>query len=429
VTRVPVAPPIDEGGAVGGARSPPAWRVAAIFGAFAFSYFVSALLRAIVATLAPEFARDLQLGAGHLGLLAGVYFLGFACMQLPVGWALDRWGARRVLLGLMVFAVIGCVAFGLSASFGQLVLARLLIGMGVSASLMAPLALFVRLFERPLQLRLNAWMLMSGSLGMVASTLPVQALLPLFGWRALFHGLGALLVAAMVVIAVVTPGRGDAPHGRARAGTGYRGIVAHPMFLRCAPLGFFSYGGLIAVQSLWAGPWLTEVAGASAVGAAQGLFAINLSMLGAFLAWGLAMPRLAALGLGAERLIGWCWPIGALVMVGIVALGREAGAAWLAAWCVCTSVITLSQPAVAQAFPRAEAGRALSAFNLLIFLGVFACQWGIGITIDALLAIGWDRAASQRAAFMLQLFGHVGAGLWYWSRSRSRAARVARARG
>src|ERR1044071_1050589 len=95
------------------ALSPSAWRVAAIFGAFAFSYFVSALLRAIVATLAPEFARDLQLGAAQLGLLAGTYFLGFACMQLPVGWALDRWGARRVLLGLLVFAAIGCVAFGL----------------------------------------------------------------------------------------------------------------------------------------------------------------------------------------------------------------------------------------------------------------------------------------------------------------------------
>jgi len=422
-------PTFGDDGAASVVRQLDPWRVAAIFGAFAFSYFVSALLRAIVATLAPEFARELHLGAGHLGLLAGVYFLGFACMQLPVGWSLDRWGARRVLLGLLVFAVIGCVGFGLATTLGQLVLARLLIGMGVSASLMAPLALYVRLFEQPLQLRLNAWMLMSGSLGMVASTLPVQALLPVVGWRALFHGLAALLVGAMVVIAIVTPAHSSGMQDRARGIGGYRGILGHPMFVRCAPLGFFSYGGLIAVQSLWAGPWLTDVVGASAVGAAQGLFAINLSMLAVFLAWGLAMPRLTALGLSAERLIGWGWPVGAGVMVAIVVLGRGAGAAWLAAWCVCTSVITLSQPAVAQAFTRAEAGRALSAFNLLIFLGVFVCQWGIGLTIDALVAAGWDRAAGHRAALTVQLIGNVFAGLWYWSHPRYRGARVAHARG
>ena len=72
-----------------------------------------------------------------------------------------------------------------------------------------------------------------------------------------------------------------------------------------APLGFFSYGGLIAIQSLWAGPWLTQVAGWSAAQAAEGLFAINLSMLFAFMAWGMVMPRLARPGVQARHLITW----------------------------------------------------------------------------------------------------------------------------
>ena len=63
---------------------------------------------------------------------------------------------------------------------------------------------------------------------------------------------------------------------------------------------FFSYGGLIAVQSLWAGPWLTQVAGWSADQAAQGLFFINLCMLFAFLAWGALMPRLVKAGISAS---------------------------------------------------------------------------------------------------------------------------------
>jgi MFS family permease len=182
-----------------------AWPVAVVFAAFAFNYFLSALLRAVVATLAPEFSRELQLGAADLGLLAGAYFLGFASMQLPLGWALDRYGARRVLLGFLVLAVLGCIGFALARSFGQLVVARLMIGVGVSASLMAPLAAFVRLYEHPLQLRLNAWMLMTGSLGMVASTLPVQTLLPVVGWRGLFWLVAAALAVGMVFIAVATP--------------------------------------------------------------------------------------------------------------------------------------------------------------------------------------------------------------------------------
>ena len=408
-------------------HEPPAWwRAGAIFAAFAFNYFLSALLRAVVATLAPEFARELQLGAGELGLLAGAYFLGFACMQLPLGWLLDRYGARGVLLGFLVMAVVGCVGFAVARNFGQLVLARLLIGMGVSASLMAPLTAFLRLFDQPLQLRLNSWMLMSGSLGMVASTVPVQALLPWLGWRNLFFVLAAALMLAWVMIAAIAPADRAAGSAVSGAGSGYLRIVRHPVFVRSWPLACITYGGLIAVQSLWAGPWLTHVVGVDPVGAARGLFLINLSMLVSFMVWGLVMPRMTVRGIGAEWLILRGWPFGAAAMLLIVVLGPAADANWLALWCVCTSVIALSQPAVAQAFPKDEAGRALSAFNLLIFLGVFACQWGMGLAIDALTASGWAPAASHRAAMALLLLAMIGAGAWYathpWLSERRRVA-------
>ncbi len=397
-----------------------AW--AMVFAAFAFNYFLSALLRAVTATLAPEFARELQLSAGDLGLLAGAYFLGFACMQLPLGVALDRYGTRRVLLCFLVLAVLGCIGFALARNFSQLVVARLMIGLGVSASLMAPLAAFVRLYNRPLQLRLNSWMLMSGSLGMVASTLPVQALLPAVGWRGLFWLVAAALAIGMVCIAAATPAD-SARHTEPRAGGGYRRIVAHPVFMRALPLGFFTYGGLIAVQSLWAGPWMTEVVGLTAQGAAQGLFVINLTMLCSFLAWGAVIPRLVQRGWGQERLIGAGWPAGTLAMLCIVVLGPNASSGWLALWCACTSVIALIQPAVAQAFSKEEAGRALSAFNLAIFAGIFACQWGMGLAIDAMVEAGWARADSHRAAMTLLLIGTMAAGLWYWLYPRMVARR------
>jgi predicted MFS family arabinose efflux permease len=383
-----------------------------MFLAFALAYFFSALLRAVTATLAPAFSAELGLSAGDLGLLAGAYFFGFAATQLPLGGWLDRIGPRRVLLSLLAVAVLACVGFALAASFGGLLAARALIGVGVSACLMAPLTAYRHHFEPSAQLRANSWMLMTGSLGMIASTLPVQWLLPTLGWRGLFWAVAAALVAAMAVIALAVPR--DVPMAQAArdAGPGYRAIFTHPYFVRMAPLGFVVYGGLVAVQSLWAGPWLTNVVGASAQQAAAGLFAINTAMLVAFFAWGSVIARLARHGWSTDRLIAWGVPLSLALLAGAVAIGPRAGAAWWAAWCVACTFVSLSQPAVAAAFPPAAAGRALSAFNLVIFAGVFCVQWGIGLAIDALVVAGLARADAMRVAFAL--FGVAGALAYAW---------------
>jgi hypothetical protein len=63
------------------------------------------------------------------------------------------------------------------------------------------------------------------------------------------------------------------------------------------PIGFFSYGGMVAIQTLWAGPWMTQVAGWTASEAASGLFLINLAMLVTFWLWGLITPGLARRGI------------------------------------------------------------------------------------------------------------------------------------
>ena len=96
------------------------------------------------------------------------------------------------------------------------------------------------------------------------------------------------------------------------------------------------------------------------------------------------MPRLANAGVQVRHLIAWGLPSSMLLLALIVLSGAEAGPAHWALWCVLSTIVSLSQPAVAQAFPAAWAGRALSAFNLVIFGGVFSLQWGIGLAIDGL---------------------------------------------
>lgn len=396
----------------------------AAFVAFAVAYFLSALLRAVTATLAPVFSAELGLGAADLGLLAGAYFLGFAALQLPLGSALDRHGARRVVVALLLLAVVGCLAFSAADGLAGLIAARTLIGMGVAACLMGPLTHFRHHFRPEAQLRSHSWMLMCGSLGMVASTLPVQWALPWWGWRGLFVALAAGLVVSAAAIAWVvrTPspgsdgresGAGDREHA-----PGYGAVWAHPAFRQVAPVGFFVYGGMIAVQSLWAGPWLTRVAGQAPDQAARGLFAINLCMLVAFLGWGVVMPRLARRGWTADRLLRVALPASLLWLAAMCAWPQPAGAAAWAVWCVLCTGVAPTQPALGQAFAPSLAGRALSAYNLVIFAGVFAIQWGIGVAVDALRALG----AGEPLAFRLAFAAFAACSVWSLAHYRRLAA-------
>jgi MFS family permease len=389
--------------------------VVLVFLALAFAYFLSAMVRAITATLSPTLIPEFNLHARDLGLLAGGYFLGFAATQLPLGHWLDRHGPKKVVACFLTFAVMGSVAFAVATQFSDLLIARILTGIGVSACLMAPLTGFRRWLAPATQLRANSWMLMTGSMGMLCSTLPVQWLLPVMGWRPMFWGLAGLNVLAIAlilwqvpawrVVAAPAQSTGPAPGWFA----GYRDVWAHPYFRRLVPLGFFSYGGLLAMQTLWAGPWMVRVSGYSPLEAATGLFWINVTMLFTFWAWGWLNPWLSRRGWHANLLMTWGIPLNLWVQAVLVVVGPGTGTLAWALFCMTNSVVSLAQPAVGLAFPPALAGRALSAFNLVIFSGVFAVQWGFGLLVDGFLLLGATTPQAFQAAMGLFLMCSIAA--------------------
>ncbi|MGP1682295.1 MAG: MFS transporter, partial [Giesbergeria sp.] len=295
---------------------------------------------------------------------------------------------------------------------------RVLFGAGVSACLMAPLTGYRRWYSAAAQLRANSWMLMTGSLGMVASTLPVQWLLPLVGWRALFWGIAALVLMAAAWIALRVPAwttaaNAQAPSESAPPPPGYAAVWRNPYFRRLAPLGFFTYGGMVTMQTLWAGPWMQRVAHYSAWDAATGLFWINISMLCTFWIWGLVGPWMARRSIDLNRVMARGVPLSLCVMTGLLLLGPRAGAAAWALYCVSCTVMSLALPSVAMAFDTRLAGRALSAFNLVVFFGVFVLQWGIGVLVDAFAAVGLQPLGAFRAALGIYLACNVLAWLWF----------------
>lgn len=372
-------------------------RAAAIlFGVFACCFFFSALVRAITATIAPALVRDLGVGSGALGLLTGALFIGYAITQLPLGNWLDRYGPRRVLACLLVLAVAGCLTFASAQGLAGLALARVLMGVGLGACLTAPLIAFRLWFSPMAQLRANSWILMSGALGSVASTLPVQLLLPLIGWRGVFFALAAVF--SVMICAIV----GFLPRGRARARSGaawgsaggYGAVWRHPTFRAYAGIASINYAGMMAMQTLWIGPWLVNVAGQTGEQTATGLFYVNACMLAAFCAWGFAMPRLVQAGWTSERLVAWGTPLTVMALVAIALAGPAAQAGMWAIYCLCCTFMAPAQPLVGRAFPEALAGRALSAYNLLLLSGVFVIQWCVGMAIDL---FNWAGAGSVDA--------------------------------
>ena len=113
-----------------------------LFLPFAGAYFLSYLYRTANAVIGPVLSAELALGAAGLGLLTSAYFLSFAAAQLPLGMLLDRFGARRVESGLLLIAAVGAAVFALGQGIAELAVGRALIGLGVSACLMAAFKAF-----------------------------------------------------------------------------------------------------------------------------------------------------------------------------------------------------------------------------------------------------------------------------------------------
>ena len=109
------------------------------------AYVLSQFFRAFLAVLAPVLKTDLGADPDALALASGMWFLSFAAMQIPVGWALDTLGPRRTAAALLlVGGAGGASVFALATMPGHIAIAMALIGVGCSPVLMASYYIFAR---------------------------------------------------------------------------------------------------------------------------------------------------------------------------------------------------------------------------------------------------------------------------------------------
>ena len=378
-----------------------------IFCVFAFGFFISNLLRSITATLTPVLTSEFDLSAGNLGLLAGGYFLGFSLMQIPAGLLLDKYGPKKVVAYLLLIALISTISFAFAKSFTGLLISRFFIGVGVAACLMGPLTGYRVWFEDKYQQRANSWMLMVASFGFVISTLPVQILLPMIGWRSIFLIISILILLSIVLILVFAPSWNNNVQNQniqSAESTGRLSDVwKNKFFISLIPLAFLNYGGVQAIQTLWAGPWMLNVAGYSPLESATGLFWINIIMLFAFMFWGYILPKFSSLGIDSMKIVKIGLPISYIVLFCIIIMGQKAGAMMFTLYILSSIVLSLTQPALALSFPQNLAGKSLTSLNVFIHSGTFFVQWGIGLLIDLSKNMGANIITSYKISLSIFL--------------------------
>lgn len=394
-----------------------------VFLPFAVGYYLSYLLRNVNAVIAPELMRELSVSAADLGLLTSAYLLAFAAFQLPLGLLLDRLGPRRVEAGLLVVAALGCVIFALGDSLPQLAFARGLIGLGVCACLMASFKAFSLWFPLERAASVNAAVMAAGSLGALTATTPIGWALPALGWRGVFFGLAALVLLGAAAI-FTTPEKPAVHQGEGldKQLSALAGIFRSRVFWRFVPQTASIVGGFMALQGLWAVPWLTEVGGHSREEAAFHLLLTGSAMMIGFFAVAVLVLPLKRRGIAPESILGTGMALGIIALALILAGIGPSRLLWFSLGLV-FSVSNLVYALVAAHFPVHLSGRVNTAINLGAFLGAFGIQWGLGVLVDALATRGMSMADAYRWAFgalvVVQAITHV----WFLIEGR-RSARV-----
>jgi sugar phosphate permease len=397
-----------------------------VFLPFSGGYFLSYLFRSVNAVISGRLLADLGLNASDLGLLTSAYFLAFASFQLPLGLLLDRFGPRRVQASLLLAAALGSAVFSVGDDLGTLVAGRALIGLGVAGGLMASFKAITLWFPEARWPLVNGCFLGVGGLGAITATAPVDLAMQFVGWRGVFVTLAAatLLVSVTIFLIVPEKAREGAPIRMRQQLAGVKHIFTSRLFWVVAPLAIVTQALGMAVQGLWAAPWLRDVGGLAQDGVAARLFWLACGMTAGFVGGGVLADRLGRLGIRLGQVMGG----GVLLFLGVQAVivfqlvRPDAIWPWIA-WGLTSNMSILAYPLLSRSFPVSYSGRANTAINLFVFIAAFTSQYAIGGLLDlwAEGGVGGYSGRSYRLAFGTFWGLEVLAFIWFALARRGRS--------
>ncbi|MBZ0130314.1 MAG: MFS transporter [Rhodobacteraceae bacterium] len=334
-------------------------------------YFLSQFYRSFLAVLTPVLGAEIGTTSADLSFASGMWFLTFAAMQIPVGWALDRFGPKLTASVLLAFGGGGgAVVFAMAEGPGAVTLAMALFGIGGSPVLMASYFIFARMFPQAMFSTLAGAMIGFGSAGNLAGSAPLAMAVSAWGWRNTMWGLGfaALLVALALMLVLRDPPA--EPHDEAPGGN-LLTLLTNRNLLLLFPLLLVNYAPAMAIRGLWAGPYLTDVFAMDEAGIGRVTLFMALAMALGNLLYG-----------PAERLLG--------SKKTVVLAGNLAGAAA----CLTLWAMPASSPVMAA--------------SMFVLIGLFGASYPVLMAHGQLFI---PRRLTGRGITLLNLFGIGGVGL------------------
>ncbi len=190
---------------VAGRSAGPDARAWIVLGVLAFVYVLNFLDRQLLSILAKPIQDELHLSDSQLGRVGGLYFALFYCLiSIPVGWLADKTNRVRVLSIACALWSAATIACGLSASYPQLVAARMAVGIGEAGGVPPSYAIISDYFPPGRRGTALGLFNLGPPIGQALGVALGASIAVAYSWRHAFVVLGAVgLVAALLVTLVV----------------------------------------------------------------------------------------------------------------------------------------------------------------------------------------------------------------------------------
>jgi len=388
--------------------SAPSQQVSIMLTAMIVLAVLSQFFRSSNGVIAPELMHELAFDAQAIGLSSGAFFVIFALLQVPIGVLFDSYGVRRVVSGMLIFAVIGSVLFATADSLGPLVAGRFLIGLGFAGGMVGSLVVLSRWLDPIEFTKAMTILFASANLGSLLATSPLSASTEILGWRATFMGLA--LITAVVGIGFWWVVR-DEPHDRGERGfrqgslrasiRGVSEVFRVPGLLRILPLVALGYSSIITIIGLWGGPYLHEVHGVDGLDRGNVLSVLAVAFVLGTLAYGPIQRRV-----GSFRPVVIGGSVGSaillLVLAGVSHTALAITLPLLVATCFVGAFSVILMGHGVALIPAELKGRGTTVLNAVLMGGTALLQIGSGVVVETVHDfVGWP--SSGYAAFFALL--------------------------
>jgi MFS transporter, Spinster family, sphingosine-1-phosphate transporter len=229
---------------------------------FAYAMTVALMIfdyvdRQVIVSMFPFLKAEWNLSDKELGLLVSVISITVAVFGIPVAWIADRVSRVKSIVAMALLWSLACISCMFSQTYGQLLVARAVVGLGEAGYGSVGAAMVAAHFPQRMRGGLLGGFFASASIGSVLGVILGGVIAARFGWQAAFGvvGIPGLVIALLYLFVrdyrtVATDATGtdsNAPSKRSMVSTIFRSTTVRWVCIGAA-------AELIAVSALWA--WL-----------------------------------------------------------------------------------------------------------------------------------------------------------------------------